>query len=42
MTDVGDTLNDDDYLRDAANTPKEGTEQHKNRKESHRQRQVRT
>ena len=41
MTDVWDILNDDDYLRDTVDTPKEGIEQHKKRKESHRQRQIR-
>ena len=29
MADVGDILNDDDFLGDTADTPKEGTEQHK-------------
>ena len=29
MADVGDILNDDDFLEDTADTPKEGIEQHK-------------
>ena len=33
MTDAGGILNDDDFLRDTADTPKEGTEQHKKREE---------
>ena len=32
MTDVGDMF-DDDFLGDVVDTPKEGTEQHKKRKE---------
>ena len=31
MTDVEDILNDDDFLGDIVDTPKEGTEQHKKR-----------
>ena len=34
MADVNNIFNDDDFLRDAVDTPKEGTEQHKKRKES--------
>ena len=30
MADVGDILNDDDFLGDTADTPKKCTEQHKN------------
>ena len=30
MADVGDILNDDDFLGDTADTPKKYTEQHKN------------
>ena len=30
---VGDILNDDDFFGDVVDTPKEGTEQHKKRKE---------
>ena len=33
MTDVGDILNDDDFLGDTADIPKEGIEQHKKREE---------
>ena len=33
MASVGDVLNDDDYLVDVVDTPKEGTEQHKKREE---------
>ena len=33
MADVGDILNDDDFLGDTADTPKEGIEQHKKREE---------
>ena len=33
MADVGDILNDDDFLEDTADTPKEGIEQHKKREE---------
>ena len=29
MADVGDTLNDDDFLGDIVDTPKEGIQQHK-------------
>ena len=29
MTDVGDTLNDDEFFGDIVDTPKEGIEQHK-------------
>ena len=32
MTDNGDILNDDDFFGDIVDTPKEGIEQHKNRK----------
>ena len=32
MADVGDILNDDDFLGDTADTPKEGIEQQKNEK----------
>ena len=32
MTDVGDISNDDDFFGDIVDTPKEGIEQHKNRK----------
>ena len=31
MADVGDTLNDDEFLGDTVDTPKEGTKQHKKR-----------
>ena len=31
MADVGDILNNDDIFGDVVDTPKEGTEQHKNR-----------
>ena len=34
MADVNDIFNDDDFLRDAVDTPQEGTEQYKKRKES--------
>ena len=33
MADVGDILNDDEFFGDVVDTPKEGTEQHKKRKE---------
>ena len=32
MADVGDILNDDDFFVNVVDTPKEGTEQHKNEK----------
>ena len=33
MADVNDTFNDDDFLRDVVDKPKEATEQHKKREE---------
>ena len=33
MADAGDILNDNDFFGDVVDTPKEGTEQHKKRKE---------
>ena len=33
MADVNDIFIDDDFLRDVVNTPKEGTDQYKKRKE---------
>ena len=33
MASVGDILNDNDFLGDIVNTPKEGIEQHKKREE---------
>lgn len=32
MSDLENTLNDDEFFADAVNTPKEGVEQHRKRK----------